>query len=75
MIVAARRPERLRLKARKDLLQAETLVAVMAEDRPFEIERAFRGAWGRGPSWRQHLEASLEKSDILRLHLGGLRDG
>jgi hypothetical protein len=75
MIVAARRPERLRLKARKDLLQAEALVEVMTEDRPFEIEAAFRDAWGRGPSWRQHLEISLSKSDILRDRLGVFRNG
>ena len=74
MIVAARRPERLQLKARKDLLQAEALVDVMAEDRPVEIEAAFRDAWARGKSWREYLEVSLAKSAVLRKHLGGFRN-
>ncbi len=75
LIVAARRPDRQQLKARKDILQAEVLTEVLVEDRPFEIETAFRDAWSRGKSWRVHLDATLQKSDYLRENLGAFRDG
>ena len=75
MIVATRRRDTERLKAIKDILQAEALAEVMIEDRPYEIEQAFRDACGRGPSWRHALSQALERSSKLRALLGNFTDG
>lgn len=63
LIIADRRiggPESL--KARKDRLQAELLIAILAEDRPSELAEAYEDAMERGPRWRERLGRSLEKS-------------
>jgi len=63
LIVADRRasgPESL--KARKDRLQAELLIAILAEDRPSELAEAYEDALDRGPRWRERLARSLERS-------------
>jgi hypothetical protein len=63
LIVADRRrdgPDSL--KARKDLAQAELLVAILAEDRPSDLGEAYRDAISRGPKWRQRIERSLKRS-------------
>ncbi len=75
MIVAGRRKDTMRLKAQKDMLQAEALVEVMIEDRPYEIESAFRDAWSRGPAWRELLDKALHRSKMLRQTIGAFRDG
>ena len=52
-------------KKRKDLHQAEWLIEVLAEARPFELWTAWQDIWGRGPKWRVLLEWSLqERPDI-----------
>lgn len=62
LIVADRRREGPgSLKARKDLLQAELLVAVLAEDRPSELLDAYQDAMDRGAPWRERLERSLDR--------------
>ena len=43
-------------KARKDRLQAEQLIEVLAEDDPFALREAYAEALGRGPAWRKVLE-------------------
>lgn len=63
LIVADRRrdgPDSL--KARKDLLQAEILAAMLAEDRPSDLAEAYQDAMGWGARWRQRIEASLGRS-------------
>lgn len=50
------------IKARKDLMQAEVLTAIMAEDRPFELAEAYEDAISRGPRWRERIERSLSRS-------------
>ena len=63
LIVADRRvggPESL--KARKDRLQAELMIAILAEDRPSELREAYEDAMERGPRWRERLARSLGKS-------------
>ncbi len=50
------------LKARKDLLQAELLISILAEDRPFELAEAYTDATSRGPRWRQRIEQSLARA-------------
>lgn len=59
LILAERR--RATPKSRKDLIQAETLIEVLIEDRPDDL----RDLWGelvdRGPKWRELAEASLRR--------------
>lgn len=43
-------------KARKDIMQAETLVAVLSEQRPLELAEAWETAWHSGPRWRTKLK-------------------
>lgn len=59
LIVADRRQDRL--KARKDLLQAQFLIEVLAEDRPDELREAMETALSSGAKWRQRINASLKK--------------
>lgn len=63
LIVADRRahgPDSL--KARKDLLQSERLIEVLAEDRPGDLQDAYMDAMSRGSRWRQRIEASLKRA-------------
>lgn len=62
LIVADRRREGPdSLKARKDLLQAELLIAILAEDRPSDLIEAYQDALNRGPRWRKRIERSLAR--------------
>jgi hypothetical protein len=70
LIVADRRrdgPDSL--KARKDRLQAEFLMAALAEDRPDDLREAYEDAVARGPRWRERLEASLARAPKARARL------
>lgn len=63
LIVSDRRqdgPESL--KARKDLMQAELLMAVLAEDRPGDLADAYEDAIARGPRWCERIERALGRS-------------
>ena len=63
LIVADRRLEgRDSLKARKDLMQAEILIALLSRDRPGDLADAYRDAIERGPRWRERIERSLDRS-------------
>lgn len=65
LIVSSRRrdgPDSL--KSRKDLLQAEMLIDVLAEDRPSELADAYLDATSRGPRWRERILQSLERSPM-----------
>ncbi len=42
-------------KARKDLAQAEALIEVLLEDRPYELQDAWNEALRRGPKWEEKL--------------------
>jgi hypothetical protein len=70
LIVSQRRRGRDTLKARKDLLQAEFLIEVLAEDRPDELAQAYRDALSHAPRWREHLEQALQRSEKARAALG-----
>jgi hypothetical protein len=50
------------LKSRKDLMQAEILIAILAEDRPTDLADAYRDAMNRGPRWRERIERSLKRA-------------
>ena len=63
LIVADRRrdgPDSI--KARKDLMQAELLLEVLAEDRPTDLLEAYEDALSRGPKWEERIGRSLERS-------------
>lgn len=66
LIVAQRRARSSAAKARKDLAQAETLIEVLAEDRPHELESAFETAINAGPRWREAIEASFKKAPRIK---------
>lgn len=53
-------------KARKDLMQAELLISVLAEDRPGDLAAAYEDAMARGPRWRQRIEQSLKRTKETR---------
>lgn len=62
LIVASRRldgPDSL--KARKDLMQAEILATILAEDRPADLTDAYDDAITRGPKWKTRIEQSLKR--------------
>jgi hypothetical protein len=52
---------RSRIKARKDLDQAEALIRVLAKQRPGDLEDLWRELRERGPSWRQKADAALRQ--------------
>lgn len=75
LIVSRRRPEGF-AKRDKDLLQAEALLAVLAEKRPHELQLAWQEAYKRGPTWRRllteglgQLEASVRDSTLKLIDL------
>lgn len=71
LIVADRRLEgRDSLKSRKDLMQAETLIALLARDRPDDLAGAYRDAMERGPRWCERIERSLGRSAEAREGIG-----
>ena len=61
-------------KAAKDRQQAITLLSAMVELRREEdVADAWMEAWGRGPSWREAIEASLktiDQADRIRVAVG-----
>lgn len=65
------------LKARKDLLQAELLIEILAEDRPTDLVEAYEDALSQGPRWRERLERSLTKlpksKEIIEKSLAALQ--
>ena len=73
LIVADRRREGPdSIKSRKDLMQAEILIAVLAEDRPSDLAEAYEDAVARGPQWRMRIQRSLERSPSVADALKGL---
>lgn len=47
-------------KARKDLMQAEALLDVLAEDRPFDLADLWDDLCDRGPKWQELATAGLQ---------------
>ena len=54
LIVAVERTDQA--KSQKDVLQAKTLIELLAVRRPAELAAAWRTAWGTGQRWREKLE-------------------
>jgi len=73
LIVADRRLEgRDSLKSRRDLMQAETLIALLARDRPDDLASAYRDAMARGPKWSERIERSLDRSSDAAEGIGAV---
>ena len=70
--VANRRAGADRLKARKDRAQAMLLIEALAEDRPDELREACADALSRGPHWRAHIEATLQRMPETAARLAAL---
>tara|TARA_R110000824_G_scaffold118960_19_gene272591 strand:+ start:10452 stop:11801 length:1350 start_codon:yes stop_codon:yes gene_type:complete len=58
LIVAQRRPIG-EAKRTKDIVQAEALLTVLADNLRRELKETWQEAWNRGPRWRQHLSEGL----------------
>lgn len=68
LIVAARREARDRIKAEKDRRQARFLISALAEDRPDDLQDAYRDALGRGPKWQERIATTLRQMpDVTEL--------
>jgi hypothetical protein len=68
-LIVARRRQRIE-KARKDLMQAQALISVVAGIRPHELRAVWDEAFRRGKKWRRYLFESLvgmtpEPRDLL----------
>ena len=61
LIVATRREARDRIKAEKDRRQARFLISALAEDRPDDLQDAYRDALGRGPKWQERIATTLKR--------------
>ncbi|MEM9573272.1 MAG: GSU2403 family nucleotidyltransferase fold protein [Pseudomonadota bacterium] len=69
LIVAQRRVADAAAKARKDLAQAEMLIDILHEDRPYALEEAYKTALDKGPKWRDALGKSLKQKPHLQKKL------
>lgn len=58
-LIIARQPERENQKRSKDLMQAESLLAILVEQRPYELRDAWTEASGRGKKWKTAMTEGL----------------
>ena len=72
LIVASARRGTYRAKSEKDLAQAEWLISMLAESRPFELADALEAARNRGPKWRRAIDDALNRRPALREMVNGL---
>ncbi|MGL4242402.1 MAG: GSU2403 family nucleotidyltransferase fold protein, partial [Beijerinckiaceae bacterium] len=54
------------VKRRKDLMQAESLMAALRESNPSALDDALEDARSRGAKWRAHVDASLAELKASR---------
>jgi len=64
LIVSQERDAAATDKKRKDLLQAENMLALLRDDRPGDIERAWIAVTKRGASWVKKLESACKEARI-----------
>lgn len=74
LIVAQLRSGMFREKKAKDIRQAEWLIDVLAERRPFELWQAWAELRRRGKKWKSLAERSLADLEQARLQLRDLDD-
>ncbi len=73
LIVSERRAEGPSpIKARKDRMQAELLISVLAQERPDALWDAYQEALSEGPKWVARLESALQKMPKVSGVLNGL---
>lgn len=58
-LILSRRRKDANAKALKDSRQAEVLLQILLQKRPYELKSAFEEARARGPSWRELLEGGI----------------
>ena len=58
-LIISRRRKRDSVKRDKDIRQAEVLLEILAEKRPYELAEMWNEAFERGPGWRQPLTESM----------------
>jgi hypothetical protein len=68
LLVAQRRPVSHAAKSRKDLAQAEHVLAVLLQDRPDDVRRAYADLAKRGGGWVKPVRASIARlaEDVRR---------
>lgn len=71
LIVAQRRREDS-AKIPKDLAQAEALIGVLAEDRPWALNQALETALANGPKWQESINRSLRQRPRIKTRLDDL---
>lgn len=69
LILSQRRNQGSEAKARKDLAQADMLIRILANDRPYELSEAFDQAMSNCPKWREALDRALITRPELRQFL------
>lgn len=62
-LIVSRRRSTGSAKGDKDLVQAESLLALLARKRPFDLKDAFNEAYDRGRAWRQAILEALSRLD------------
>ena len=68
LIISSIRRGTHRAKLEKDLAQAAWLIAVLSEDRPYELTSALDDARKRGPKWRKAIDVALaRRPDIANM--------
>lgn len=73
LIVADRRRDGdMSVKARKDRLQAELLIALLVDERPEDVRDALANARARGRRWRERIENSLSRMPETAARLAAL---
>jgi hypothetical protein len=72
LIISQRRSGSDLGKSRKDLAQAETLIKILAENRPQELAVAYETAFNTGKKWADAISASLKQRPDISSLLSGL---
>lgn len=74
LLVAQLRSGDFREKRTKDFGQAEWLVSILADRRPYELWSAWDDLHRRGPKWRNLLNASFKERPSIRAILATITD-
>lgn len=65
LIVAQRRAASSQAKAQKDLAQAEALIRILVDDRPYTLAEAYETAIRTGPKWQEAIGNSLAQRPTI----------
>lgn len=70
LIVYGERKGQFMTKGAKDIKQAASLLALLHERRPWDVEEAWRDLWSRGKGWRERAQQGLQQLERLHPDLG-----